>query len=250
MHLSIIFFSICSISSLVLPLIISWYWLLILTIFFFIILFQWFLIVLSVLPGIFSLKVDQLFPYFLCSKKRAHSSSFDQPVFLTSGFRWLYHLSRHCLPKRPGRYVDILDHFSGPNFLTNSINFKSSSLVQGPLTLFGSNIFCHRVWHCLAFLFSNFSEILTQFIFNILFISFSGLLFFSSSFSAKFFSLFKFILFFSLFSLFIKSLIWLFISVFSFPFSFGAFSFWIFLFSKYFLTCSTRMASSEEDHDI
>ena len=35
------------------------------------------------LPGIFSLKVDQLFPYFLCNKNKTHSSSLDHPVFLT-----------------------------------------------------------------------------------------------------------------------------------------------------------------------
>ena len=144
--------------------------------------------------------------------------------------------------------MEILDHFSGPNFLTNSISFRSSSFVQGPLTLLGSKIFCQRVWHWRAFLFSNFSAILFQFTFRIVFISFS---FFSSGIvSCKFFSLFKFILFFSSFSLFFKSSIWLFLSSFSFSFSFGPFSFWIFWFSKYLLTCSIRRASSEEDHDI
>jgi len=47
-----------------------------------------------------------------------------------SGFKWLCHLSRHCLPMRPGRLAAILDHLRGPSLRTCSQTIRSSSSVH------------------------------------------------------------------------------------------------------------------------
>ena len=65
-----------------------------------------------------------------------------------SGLRWLCHLSRHCLPMRPGRFDAINDHFFAPYFPTSSTTFRSSSAVHGPLTKVGLRTFCHLCRHC------------------------------------------------------------------------------------------------------
>ena len=102
-------------------------------IFFFIVEFQWFLIVLSVLPGKNLHNKLHLLPYFLCIKYNIISSSLDQEVLLTVGHKWLNHLSLHCFPILSGKKDDMYDHFSGPYFSTNNIKFLSSSSVHGPL---------------------------------------------------------------------------------------------------------------------
>ena len=126
-------FWIWSISSSFFPLIIFSYSSLKFSIFFFIVLFQWFLIVLSVLPGKYLHNWDHLFPILLCKMNKIHSSSFDQAVLFTVGQRWLNHLSRHCFPIRSGKCELMKLHFSAPYFSTKLINFLSSCSVQGPL---------------------------------------------------------------------------------------------------------------------
>ena len=96
-------------------------------------LFQWFLIVLSVRPGKYEESLLHLLPSFLCMRNSIHSSSFNHDDFFTEGLRWLNHLSRHCLPMRSGKKEEMYDHFSAPYFSTSSINFLSSCSDHGPL---------------------------------------------------------------------------------------------------------------------
>merc|ERR1719456_1019901 len=58
------------------------------------------------------------------------SSSAVQGVLRMSGFKWLCHLSRHCLPMRPGKLAVILDHLRGPDLRTCSQTMRSSSSVH------------------------------------------------------------------------------------------------------------------------
>lgn len=73
------------------------------------VLFQWFLMALSVRPGRCFAISAQRFPYFLCNARIFSSSSCVNAHFLIFGSRWLCHLkinnllylSRHCFPRRP-----------------------------------------------------------------------------------------------------------------------------------------------------
>mmetsp|Transcript_6391 Transcript_6391/g.21443 ORF Transcript_6391/g.21443 Transcript_6391/m.21443 type:complete len:217 (+) Transcript_6391:1338-1988(+) len=108
------------------------------------VLFQWFLIALSVRPtNVFAISAH-LFPNVLCAMIKLRSSSRDHSSRLISGLRWLYHRSRHCLPIRPGSCCAILLHCFAPNSPTSSMILASSSLVQGPFTSSGFSTFCHR----------------------------------------------------------------------------------------------------------
>jgi len=115
--------------------------------FFFIELFQWFLIVLSVLPSNTLAISAHLLPFPLCIKYRIHSSSLLHPIFLILGFRWLCHLSLHYLPILPGRFSAIKVHFYGPFFSTRWRTILSSSSVHGPLIRDGFKTFCHLWRH-------------------------------------------------------------------------------------------------------
>ena len=64
---------------------------------------------------------------------RIRSSSLVQPPFLIEGSSWLNHLSRHCLPMRPGMRSAISDHLVIPA-LIHAIIVWSSSFVHRPLT--------------------------------------------------------------------------------------------------------------------
>ena len=66
------------------------------------VLFQWFLMALSVRPTKVLAISAHLFPNARCAMISARSSSRDHSSRLMSGFRWLYQRSRHCLPMRPG----------------------------------------------------------------------------------------------------------------------------------------------------
>jgi len=46
---------------------------------------------------------------------------------LRSGRRWLVHLSRHCLPTRPGSDCDITAHFRSPCLITISLRILQAS---------------------------------------------------------------------------------------------------------------------------
>ena len=61
------------------------------------------------------------------------SSSLVHPPFLMDGSSWLNHLSRHCLPMRPGMRSAISDHLVIPA-LIHAIIVWSSSFVHRPLT--------------------------------------------------------------------------------------------------------------------
>lgn len=101
------------------------------------------------------------FPRVWCASKITLSSNSAQLSLRISGFRWLCHLkcdanihhmfsnkrtlkkhsnlSRHCFPMRPGRQLDMSDHFFAPWVFTRSMTFASSSAVHGPLTSSGFN---------------------------------------------------------------------------------------------------------------
>ena len=115
--------------------------------FFFILEFQWFFIVLSVLPSRTLAISAHLLPLPLCIRKRIHSSSLLQHTFLILGLRWLCHLSLHCLPILPGKCSAIRVHFWGPFFSTKWRTNRSSSSVQGPLIRLGLRTFYHLWRH-------------------------------------------------------------------------------------------------------
>lgn len=91
-----------------------------------IVLFQWFLMALSVRPGKSFAILAHWFPTRLCASTMTLSSSSVQAVFFMPGFRWLCHLSRHCLPILPLRCRAMSVHFFGPYLSTNSTTFSSS----------------------------------------------------------------------------------------------------------------------------
>ena len=70
-------------------------------------LFQWFLIALSVRPGRCLAISAHLFPCSLCARCRVSSSSSVHGSFLIDGSSWLCQRSRHCLPLRPGRCLPM-----------------------------------------------------------------------------------------------------------------------------------------------
>lgn len=91
-----------------------------------IVLFQWFFIALSVLPGSSFAIFAHWFPTLRWASTMILSSASVHAVFLMPGFKWLCHLSRHCLPIRPFRCRAINVHFFGPYRSTNSTTFSSS----------------------------------------------------------------------------------------------------------------------------
>ena len=67
--------------------------------------------------------------------RMARSSSSLHSVFFTSGHRWLFQRSRHCLPTRPVEScVAIIDQRHAPYLCTAATSAVSSSGVQGRLT--------------------------------------------------------------------------------------------------------------------
>lgn len=126
--------------------------------------FQWFLIVLSVLPSSTLAISAHLLPSLLWWRKRIHSSSGLQEIFLIFGFKWLCHLSLHCFPILPGKFSAIWVHFYGPLVSTKWSTSLSSSSVHGPLTRLGFNTFCHLCRHCTSVLPGKDSAIFFQFL--------------------------------------------------------------------------------------
>jgi len=132
---------------------------------FFMLEFQWFFIVLSVLPSRMFAMSAHLFARSLFSKNKIHSSSGVQFAYrFIIGFRWLCHLSLHCLPILPGRWFAITVHFWGPSMLTRWSSSLSSMSVHGPLTRLGLSTFCHLCRHCTSVLPFRLSAILFQFL--------------------------------------------------------------------------------------
>mmetsp|Transcript_23675 Transcript_23675/g.80704 ORF Transcript_23675/g.80704 Transcript_23675/m.80704 type:complete len:285 (-) Transcript_23675:136-990(-) len=112
------------------------------------VLFQWFLMALSVRPTNSFAMSAHLLPYLRCASSSLASSTPLHPSRLMSGLRWLCHRSRHCLPMRPGSCWAIFDHCFGPSSFTSWMIFSSSSAVHGPLTRSGFSTFCQRCRHC------------------------------------------------------------------------------------------------------
>lgn len=54
-------------------------------------------------PGICMAMSAHLLPRWCCSVMILRSSSSSHGPRLIAGSKWLYHRSRHCLPRRPGR---------------------------------------------------------------------------------------------------------------------------------------------------
>jgi hypothetical protein len=98
-------------------------------------LFQWFLIALSVRPGRNLAISAHLLPSSACFAISMSSSSCDHASFRIAGSSWLCHLSRHCLPLRPGRYLAISAQRLAPSTprcsATSRRTVSSSSCVQG-----------------------------------------------------------------------------------------------------------------------
>ena len=99
-----------------------------------IVLYQWFLIALSVRPGSnFAISAHR-FPIRACSLLIISSSSTLQGLFLMEGSRWFNHLVRHCFPLRAGprccsaSFSAIVDHFVFPCAFTSAIIATSSAL--------------------------------------------------------------------------------------------------------------------------
>lgn len=80
--------------------------------------FQWFFTALSVLPGSSFAICAQWFPCRLCASNSTFSSTLVHGSLRISGFKWLCHLSRHCLPLRPGMVSAMRDHPRGPYLRT------------------------------------------------------------------------------------------------------------------------------------
>jgi len=96
-------------------------------IFFFIELFQWFLIELSVLPSrTFAISAHLLLS-FLWRRKSTHSSILVHSQRLLRGFRWLCHLSLQCFPSLLGSCSAISAHFWAPMVSTRWTSSVSSS---------------------------------------------------------------------------------------------------------------------------
>mmetsp|Transcript_15714 Transcript_15714/g.35231 ORF Transcript_15714/g.35231 Transcript_15714/m.35231 type:complete len:225 (+) Transcript_15714:432-1106(+) len=94
-------------------------------------LFQWFLIALSVLPERYLAMSDHLLPKWPCSSRSIRSSSCVHGSFFTASSRWLCHLSRHCLPDRPGSFLATSDHARTPSIATSCRTMASSACVHG-----------------------------------------------------------------------------------------------------------------------
>lgn len=121
---------------------------------------KWFFIELSVLPGssfAISAHLLPILSWFLSIIWSSSGVHFDR---LISGFKWLCHLSRHCFPILPLSDAAIMLQFFAPYFSTISVTILSSSAVQGPLTSFGFNTFCHLCNHWTSVLFLKCEEIL------------------------------------------------------------------------------------------
>lgn len=77
--------------------------------------------------------------YFLWASIIALSYYYVHLYFLISGFKWLCHLSRHCLPILPGKFLAIKLQFLAPLWPTNFITMSSYSLdwinIQLPMDL-------------------------------------------------------------------------------------------------------------------
>lgn len=99
-------------------------------------LFQWFFILLSVLPGRCFEIYAHLFPLHECNKNKIHSSSFDHSPLLMFGSKWLYQRYLHCFPCRSGTNFAILVQFLGPYYWTNCLMRSSSSCDHGLLWAF------------------------------------------------------------------------------------------------------------------
>jgi len=96
---------------------------------------------------------------------RIHSSSKVQVAYLfIIGLRWLCHLSLHCFPILPGKWLAIYVHFWGPSILTKCNNNLSSISVHGPLTRLGFSTFYHLCRHCTSVLSYKLSAIFFQFL--------------------------------------------------------------------------------------
>ena len=93
--------------------------------------FQWFLMLLSVLPGRNFEIYAHLLPFALCRRYKIHSSSWFQSYFLILGSKWLYQRSLHCFPWRSGMCLAILVQFFAPYSCTSSRMRSSSSRVHG-----------------------------------------------------------------------------------------------------------------------
>jgi hypothetical protein len=85
-------------------------------------------------PGISSAISAQRFPMRCWSEMMSASSSSLHAHRLMLGSRWLYHLSLHCLPRRPGRFWAISDQRFVPRSATSFRTISSSSGVHAPLT--------------------------------------------------------------------------------------------------------------------
>jgi len=106
--------------------------------------FQWFLTLLSVLPGSNFAITAHLGPISCITSRITLSSSSVHAALLIRGSKWLCQRSRHCLSILPGNIAATTDHFLGPFASTNSLSTRSSSTVHPPFFKLGFNTVFHR----------------------------------------------------------------------------------------------------------
>ena len=92
-----------------------------------------FLTELSERPGkCFAISAQRV-PSFACSDRIILSSSSVHAPFLSDGSRLLHHLSRHCLPVRPGSMAAMRAQcLPSPSASTSSVSAASSEADHGP----------------------------------------------------------------------------------------------------------------------
>lgn len=126
--------------------------------------FQWFLMVLSVLPSRMLAISAHLLALSRLMMYKIHSSSLVHGAYLLIiGLRWLCHLSLHCLPILPGRWFATTVHLCGPSILTKWRRSLSSISVHGPFTRLGLSTFYHLWRHWTSVLPFRLSAIFFQF---------------------------------------------------------------------------------------
>ena len=131
---------------------------------FFMLEFQWFLIVLSVLPSRMFAISAHLLARSRFNRNKIHSSSVVQvAALLIIGLRWLCHLSLHYLPILPGKWFAIWVQCLGASTLTKWRRSLSSMSVHGPFTRLGLSTFCHLCRHWTSVLSDRLSAIFFQF---------------------------------------------------------------------------------------
>lgn len=96
----------------------------------FILQFHWFLIVLSLRPGMNYDIADHLLPNAFTHKANIQYYRASQAPFDTPSLKWLCHRYLHCFPVRLFKQDAISAHWVAPIYITFAFNSSSSSFVH------------------------------------------------------------------------------------------------------------------------